>query len=68
VIRLIFLRWVLVPTILLIFFCELSAPQVIVPPDPVVWMMRVFLFGMSMLMSVLPLLWASRQMHFTLVS
>jgi hypothetical protein len=29
----------LAPTILLIFFCDLSAPQIIVPP----WMMQVFL-------------------------
>jgi hypothetical protein len=35
VIRLIFLHWVLAPTILLIFFCDLSARQVIFPPDPV---------------------------------
>jgi hypothetical protein len=35
VIRRIFLRWVLAPTILLIFFCDLFAPQVIISPDPV---------------------------------
>jgi hypothetical protein len=49
-------------------FCDLSAPQVIFPPDLVRWMMRVFLFGVSMLISVLPLLWALRRMSFVLTA
>jgi hypothetical protein len=32
------------------------------------WMMRVFLFGMSMVMNVLPLLWASRRMLLVLTA